>query len=374
MPNRTVRTNLPETVFNLIGRTPAARQIQDILSEYRAITLTGPGGIGKTTLALHVSRRICDTFDGDVWLIELASLSDPGLVPIAVARVLGLNPGCDEVTADTVAHAIGDQPVLLVLDNCEHVIGAAARLVETVLRLCPRASVLATSQEPLRIAGEQVYRVPPLEVPRQHWDGPDEVLAQSAVQLFIARLQALDASFAASRENVHFIAAICHHLDGIPLAIEFAGARAATLGVRFVALHLQDRFGLLTSGRRTALPKHRTLRAALDWSYDLLPETEQSLLSRLAIFDAGFTLEAVTAVIDSAGCPESAVLEGIANLVAKSFVILSSSPSSGRWALPETIRAYALEKLAESGEAEATARRHAMFNSGLFESAGDSRP
>jgi predicted ATPase len=350
MPNRTVRTNLPETVFNLIGRTPAARQIQDILSEYRAITLTGPGGIGKTTLALHVSRRICDTFDGDVWLIELASLSDPGLVPIAVARVLGLNPGCDEVTADTVAHAIGDQPVLLVLDNCEHVIDAAARLVETILRLCPQTSVLATSQWPLRIAGEQVYRVPPLEVPRQHWDGPDEVLTQSAVQLFIARLQALEASFAANRENVHFIAAICHHVDGIPLAIEFAAARAATLGVRFVALHLQDRFGLLTSGRRTALPKHRTLRAALDWSYDLLPETEQSLLSRLAIFDAGFTLEAVTAVIDSAGCPESAVLEGIANLVAKSFLTVNQTSSGGRWALPETIRAYALEKLSESAK------------------------
>jgi predicted ATPase len=214
---------------------------------------------------------------------------------------------------------------------------------------------------------------PPLEVPRHHWGEPDDVLEQSAVQLFVARLQALDPTFVVSRENVHSIVAICRHLDGIPLAIEFAAARAATLGVRYVASHLENRFGLLTGGRRTALPKHRTLRAALDWSYELLPETEQSLLALLAIFDAGFTLEAVTAVVSGADYPESAVPEGIANLVEKSFVIPHRWPSSGRWALPETIRAYALEKLVESGEAEATARRHAMFCSGLPESASDSR-
>ncbi len=239
--------------------------------------------------------------------------------------------------------------------------------------MCTRVRVLATSQEPLRVAGEQVYRVPPLDVSRHLWGEPDVVLEQSAVQLFVARLQALDPTFAPNRENVHLIAAICHHLDGIPLAIEFAAARAATLGVRFVALHLQDRFGLLTSGRRAALPKHQTLRASLDWSYELLPEAEQSLLGCLAIFDAGFTLGAVTAVMSGAGYPESAVLEGIANLVAKSFVTLNRSPSSGRWALPETIRAYALEKLVESGEAEATARLHAIFYRSLLESADDSR-
>jgi predicted ATPase/DNA-binding winged helix-turn-helix (wHTH) protein len=372
-PARTFRTNLPETALNLIGRTTAARQIQDLLSAYRAVTLTGPGGIGKTALALHVSRRMCLTFDGDVWLIELASLSNPRLVPTELAGILGLNLSGDEITAEAVARAIGDKPVLLVLDNCEHVIDAAARLVETILRLCTRASVLATSQELLRIAGEYVYPVPPLEVPRHHWGEPDDVLGQSAAQLFVARLQAQDSNFVASRENVHLIAAICYHLDGIPLAIEFAASRAATLGVRYVALHLADRFRLLTSGRRVALPKHQTLRAALDWSYELLPEPERSLLGRLAIFDAGFTLEAVTAVMSGAGCPELTVLEGIANLVAKSFMILDRSPSSGRWALPETIRAYALEKLVESGEAEATARRHAMLYGDLLEQVRDSR-
>ena len=373
MPVQTSRTNLPEMALELIGRTIAVRQIQDILSSYRAITLTGPGGIGKTTLALHVSRSMCLTFPGDVWLVELASLSDPGLVPTALAGVLGLNLGDDDITAEAIARAIGDKPVLLVLDNCEHVIDAAATLVETIIRLCTRATVLATSQEPLRIAGEYVYRVPPLEVPRHHWGKSDDALEQSAVQLFVARLRALDPAFAVSRENVHSIVAICHHLDGIPLAIEFAAARAATLGVQYVASHLDDRFGLLTGGRRTALPKHQTLRAAIDWSYELLPKPEQSLLARLAIFDAAFTLEAVTAVVSHAGYPEWAVPEGIAHLVEKSFVILNRSQSSGRWALPETIRAYALEKLLESGEAEATARRHAMFYRGLFGSAGNSR-
>ena len=290
-----------------------------------------------------------------------------------MAGVLGLNLDGDEITAEGVARAIGDKPILLVLDNCEHVIDAAARLVETMLRLCTRASVLATSQELLRIAGEHVYRVPPLEVPQPHWGEPDDILEHSAVQLFVARLRALDSTFTSTREYVHLIAAICHHLDGIPLAIEFAAACAATLGVKYVASHMENRFGLLTGGRRAAPPKHQTLRASLDWSYELLPEAEQSLLRRLAIFDAGFTLEAVTAVMSGAGNPESAVLEGIANFVTKSLVILNRSQSGGRWALPETIKAYALEKLVESGEAEATARRHAMFYGGLLELAGDSR-
>lgn len=256
---------------------------------------------------------------------------------------------------------------LLVLDTCEHVIDAAATLVETILRQCARASVLATSQELLRIAGEFVYRVPPLDLPCAHWDEPDDVLEQSAVQLFVARLRALNPTFVVSRENIHSVVAICRRLDGIPLAIEFAAAHAATLGVRYVDSRLGDRFDLLTGGSRTAPPRHRTLRATLDWSYALLSETEQSLLRRVAIFDGGFTLEAVAAVMCGTGYPVSSIPEGVAHLVEKSFLIANPSLSGGRWALPETIRAYAFERLVECGEADATARRHATFVGDLLE-------
>jgi predicted ATPase len=360
MPTGKVRTNLPEILPDLIGRTTAARQIQETLSSHRAITLTGPGGIGKTALALHVAHRLCDTFDGNVWIVELASLSDPALVPTALANVLGFNPAGRDITAEAVARVIGDKPMLLVLDTCEHVIDAAATLAETILRLCAHTRVLATSQELLRIAGESVFRVPPLEVSRQRGGEPDGALEQSAVQLFVTRLRALNPTFVLSRENVHSVTAICHRLDGIPLAIQFAAARAATLGVRYVESHLEDRFGLLTGGSRTAPPRHQTLLAALDWSYELLPETEQLLLRRLATFDGGFTLEGVSAAMSGTGYPESSIAEGVAHLVEKSFVIVDRSLPGGWWALPETIRAYALEKPRESKEPEATALRCAM--------------
>jgi predicted ATPase/DNA-binding winged helix-turn-helix (wHTH) protein len=374
MPAETFQTNLPETALALIGRTIAAQQIEELLSAYRAVTLTGPGGIGKTALALRVSSDMRPRFNGDVWLIELASLSDPGLVASAVADGLGLNPGGDEITAEAVARAIGDKQLLLILDNCEHVIDAAARLVEAILYRCPRTTVLATSQELLRICGEYVYRVPPLEVPPRHHDELEDMLEHSAVRLFVTKLQALDSSFIANKQSVRGIVAICEQLDGIPLLIEFAAARAAMLGVRDVASRLEDRFRLLTIGRRTALPKHRTLRATLDWSYGLLPEAEQSLLGRLAVFVAGFTLEAAIAVMSDTGNNTSVMLEGIANLVAKSLLIQDRSQSGGRWILSETIRAYAFEKLVETGQAEATARRHALFYSDLLVPPDSSRP
>jgi non-specific serine/threonine protein kinase len=273
-------TNLPAAASEVIGRTAAVRQLQEFLCAYREITLTGPGGIGKTTLALEVARNLFPAFNGDCWLVDVVSLSDPGLVPSMVAGVLGLRLGGEEISGESVARAIGGKKLLLVLDNCEHVIDAAARLAETVVRLCAATSIVATSREVLRIEGEHVYRVPPLDVPSQHQEESDIVLGHSAVQLFIARARALDSDFSPHGHNLPAIAAICRHLDGIPLAIEFAAARAAMLGPELVLSRLDERFRLLTGGRRSALPRHQTLRATLDWSYELLSEAERCLLRR----------------------------------------------------------------------------------------------
>jgi predicted ATPase/DNA-binding winged helix-turn-helix (wHTH) protein len=357
---RPFQTNLPSRTSNLIGRDGAMQQLRNLLSAYRAVTLTGPGGIGKTSLALEVARNLFPTFQGDAWLVELVSLSDPGLVSSAVAGVLGLKLGSQAISPQSVARAIGGKRLLLVLDNCEHVVDTAANLAETVVRVCPRTTVLATSREPLRIEGEQLCRVPSLEVPSQNPESCD-ILEHSAVQLFIARTTALRSDFLADEESLPAISAICRRLDGIPLAIEIAAARAATLGPQQVASRLDDQLALLTGGRRTALPRHQTIRATLDWSYELLPDRERRLLRHLAIFPAGFTLEAATAVASDASAAGPTVVEGIANLVAKSLVTLDESTPSGRWRLLETIREYALEKLAKSGEAEQVARRHAEF-------------
>ncbi len=356
-------TNVPVAASALIGRETAVRQLCDLLSAYRVVTLTGPGGIGKTVLASEVARRLFPTLEGDVLLVELVSLSEADRVPSAVAYVLNLQLRGDEMSAASVARAIGTKKLLLVLDNCEHVIDAAARMVEALVQVCPHMTVLATSQEVLSIEGEFVYRVPPLAVPAPHLEASDDVLEHSAVRLFIARTRSLRADFQSQGDKLAVIAAICRRLDGIPLAIEFASARAATLGIQQVAGRLDDRFALLTGGRRTALPRHQTLRATLDWSFDLLSAAERRFLRHLAIFPAGFTLEAAAAVLSET---ESSVVVGISSLVSKSLVTLDGSEAARRWRLLETVRVYALEKLADSAEYGQVERRHAEFYLGLF--------
>jgi predicted ATPase/DNA-binding winged helix-turn-helix (wHTH) protein len=361
VPPRPFQTNIPVAASALFGREATVQQVRNLLSAYRAVTLTGPGGIGKTVLASEVARRLFPSIQSDVFFVELASLSDPDLLPPALANVLDLRLGVGEMSPASVARAIGDKKVLLVLDNCEHVIDAAASLTETLLRLCPRTTVLATSREVLRIEGEFVYLVNPLDVPSSRQDAAGDVLEHSAVQLFITRTKSLRKDFAAHQETLAMIGAICRRLDGIPLAIEFAAARAATLGVRQVAHLLDDRFALLTAGRRTALPRHQTLRATLDWSYELLPETERCLLRRLALFPAGFTLDAATAVMSDTGSTATVIMDGISNLVSKSLVTLDEPSPIDRWRLLETIRAYALEKLGDSDERTRAGRAHAVF-------------
>ena len=357
--------NFPPLISRLVGRAAAAQFVRDLVSAYRVVTLTGPGGIGKTSLAIKAVRYLLSDFEEGGWLVELASLSDPGLVASTVASTLGLKIA-GEISAESVARAVGGRHLVLVLDNCEHVIDAAANLAETFTRLCPRTTIVATSREVLRIDGEAVYRVPPLEVPALGQAAPDYVMQYSAVELFVARTKALNAGFTPHAEDLASIAAICRHLDGMPLAIEFAAARAAVLSVQGVAAGLRDRFALLTAGRRTALPRQRTLRATLDWSHGLLPETERRLLRRLAVFPGGFTADAAAAVMTDTGSDTPAVLDGIANLVAKSWVTLDKSGADARWILLETIRAYALEKLVEHAEAEIAAKHHALYFRDLF--------
>lgn len=352
-------TNFPVPVTCLIGRRAAVGRLRDLASAYRVVTLTGPGGIGKTSLALKVARDIVGEFADGGWFVELAPLIDPGLVPSAVAHAIGLDLPGAEISPSSVARAIGRRRLLLVLDNCEHVLDAVAVLVEAVVRQCIDVTILTTSREILGVSGECVYRVPPLEVPAIDHSEVREVPEHSAPRLFITRARELDSDFESQSASLPTIAAICRHLDGIPLAIEFAAARAVSLGVHAVAAGLVDRFKILTAGRRTALPRHRTLRAALDWSYDLLTDGERALLCRLAIFPAGFTLDGAVAVGGEGELDRAAVIDGIASLIGKSLVTTDALEVGSRWRLLETIRSYALEKLAGCGDMHEAARRHA---------------
>ena len=361
-------TNFPAAVSRLVGRSAAVQKLQTLVSAYRIVTLTGPGGIGKTALALEAARHVIGEFADGGGLVELASLSDPGLVPSAVAGVLGLKLGSSTISPETVAHAIAGKRLLLVVDNCEHVIDAAARLAETLVRQCPHITILATSREVLRIEGEHVYRVPPLEVPTTEQLASADILGHGAPQLFVARAAELASDFSSDPRSMRTIAEICRQLDGIPLAIEFAAARASTLGVRQVAAALRDRFAVLIDGRRTAFPRHRTLRATLDWSYDLLPKPERLLLQRLAVFSGSFPLVAAQAVVGGGKAAEAEIADGLLNLVAKSLVTSDSSSGTSHFRLLETTRMYALSKLTESGELGAFSRRHAEYYQVLLES------
>ncbi|HEX4616247.1 MAG TPA: winged helix-turn-helix domain-containing protein, partial [Stellaceae bacterium] len=362
-------TNLPAAVSELIGRDDEFREILGLAAAHRLVTLTGAGGIGKTRLALAAARRLLPEFADGVWVTELAPLADRALVPAAVAAALGLEFPASAVTVEHVANALSGQELLLVLDNCEHVIDAAAKMAEALLRTNQAVHVIATSREPLKAEGEWINPVPPLSVPAGDAEDEDDLLRYGAVRLFVERARAAAPHFAPDRRLAAVIAAICRRLDGIPLAIELAAARVAALGIEEVAARLDDRFQLLTGGRRTALPRHQTLRATLDWSYELLSEPERMILRRLAVFAGPFALEAPIAVVASPEIALAKVVDGLFNLVAKSLVTAEIDGRVARYRLLDTTRAYAFEKLGESGERERIARCHAGYYREFFERA-----
>lgn len=362
-------TNLPLQLTSFVGRARELAEIDERIIASRQVTLTGPGGVGKTRLAIEAASRVLKHFPDGVWLVDFSPLSDPARVTQAVASTLG----AQEETGRPLLEVLGDyllsKRALLVLDNCEHLTAACAELTEHVLRRCPDLRVLATSREILGTAGELAYSVPSLSVPDLQ---PPPALAEAtgyeSVRLFVDRAGLGQPDFALTPANTPAILQICGRLDGIPLAIELAAARVKTLSVEEIARRLDDRFKLLTGGIRTALPRHRTLRAAMDWSYDLLPDAERILLRRLAVFVGGFTLDAAEAVCAEEGIDPDDVLDVLTRLVDKSLVVVDRSGQI-RYRQLEMIRQYARERLAAAGEEDATLRRHRDFYLALAEEA-----
>jgi predicted ATPase/DNA-binding winged helix-turn-helix (wHTH) protein len=350
---------LPASITPMIDRGDSVGALTAQLPHQRFITIVGPGGIGKTTVALAVARGLIDSYEHGVRFIDLASVVDPRLAPGAFAAGLGVTIGAENPILRLSA-ALADKRMLLVLDNCEHVIEAAAALAVEVLNRAPGVQILATSREPLRAKGEHVHRLPSLESPPASARlTAAAALGFPAVQLFVERAAATSSAFTFGDENAPLVADICRRLDGIPLAIELAAARVDAFGVHGLAVHLRDPLQLLTGGHRPALPRHQTLRAMLDWGHELLSEPERMVLRRLAIFAGGFTLEAASAVAAGVEIARGDVIDHVANLVGKSLIAADVSGSSPCYRLLGTTRAYALEKLLESGELEQVKRRHA---------------
>ena len=292
-----LRNNLPIQATSFVGRDKEIKAVKALLARTRLLTLTGSGGAGKTRLSLQVAADLTEGVDDGVWLAEFASLSDPGLVAQTLAQALGVREEPGRPITQTLVDFLRPRSLLLVLDNCEHVLDAAAELCEAILRTCLSVKILASSREGLNIAGETTYRIPSLSVPDLKRSATPESLSHyEAVRLFIERAQAAQSSFSVTNANAPAVAQICHRLDGIPYAIELAAAKVRALSAEQINARLDDRFRLLTGGSRTALPRQQTLRAMIDWSYDLLSTEEQTLLRRLSVFAGGWTLEAAEAV------------------------------------------------------------------------------
>lgn len=360
--------NLPRQLTSFIGREREIVDVRRLLSSTYLLTLTGSGGCGKTRLALEVAAGVLEEYTDGVWLVELASLSDPALVTQTVAMALGVREVPGLPLLSTLLDYLRSKVLLLVLDNCEHLVAACASMTETLLRTCPSLRVLATSRERLEIPGEVVWRVPSLSFPDVRRVPPVETLRQyEAIQLFVDRATAAQPDFALTPQNAPKVAAVCDRLDGIPLAIELAAARVQALSVEQIALRLNDRFQLLTEGSRRALPRQKTLNATMDWSYHLLSEPERALLCRLAAFAGGWTLEAAEAICQTG---EDQTIDLLTQLVFKSLVIIDEQNGQMRYRFLATVRQYAWNRLAESGENPLVQKRHLDWFLRLAEETG----
>ncbi len=360
--------NLREQVTTFVGREREIAEVRDLLSGTRLLTLCGMGGLGKTRLSLQVAAEVVNDYPDGVWFVEFAPLTDEHLVPQAVAHVLGVKEEVGRPVIEALVRYVKGCRLLLILDNCEHLVRACAELATQLLQAGPNVKVLASSREGLRVGGETTYLVPGLAVPEPDRRMSLDALSQyEAVSLFVDRAAAAQAQFRLTARNAVAVADICRRLDGIPLAIELAAARLRGLSVENIAARLEDRFRLLAGGDRTALPRQQTLRALIDWSYDLLTESERILFRRLAVFAGSWPLEAAEATCAGGEIAEREVLDLLTRLVGKSLVVMDSE--TGRYRLLETVRQYAQERLVEHGEEAAIRSRHLAFYIDLAERA-----
>jgi predicted ATPase/DNA-binding CsgD family transcriptional regulator len=355
--------NLPVQLTSFVGREAAVAELaRRLAAPTRLLTLTGAGGVGKTRLALRVAEGVAESFRDGVWLVELAPVHDPALVPHEVAAVLGVDERADQPIGPALVESLRERQLLLVLDNAEHLVAACAELAYALLRACPSLQILATSRQPLGVAGEVLWRVPSLSVPDPE-RGTDAaaLLGSEAAALFLDRARSAAPELAVTPQNAAAVAQLCWRLDGIPLALELAAARVGTLGVQQIAARLDDAFDLLTRGSRDWLPRQQTLRATVDWSHDLLAEPARTLLRRLSVFAGGWTLDAAEAVCADPGDAGGGrirgepVLDLLSDLVERSLVLAEGQGDQPRYRLLETIRQYGAQRLQESGE-EAAAR------------------
>ena len=355
-----ISNNLPLQLTSFVGREKEIREVKEALTTHRLVTLIGPGGTGKTRLSLQVAHELFEHYPDGIWFVELAPILDPLLVPRTTAIAVGLRDEPQRPVIDMLCDYLREKELLIVLDNCEHLVSACAQMADQIMRAAPNVRILASSREALGIAGEATYRVPSLDLPELDLISVESLTEHEATRLFIARAASALSTFSATNDNASSIAQICRRLDGIPLAIELAAAKVRVLSVDQLAKRLDDRFRLLTGGSRTALERHQTLRAAIDWGYNLLQPAEQIVFRRLSVFVDGWTLEAAESVCETetiSSVARSDVLPLLEQLINKSFVIKEESGNDARYRMLETIKQYANEKLMEAGEGN-TLRDH----------------